>query len=79
MLKKPGVRKVCTVPNPQSWSSTKKSDGTERCPTTGSVDGYSVLPVTQFVGTGLCVHNTRVSFTLQELPVRGQSVTSNRL
>ena len=40
-------------PQPTTWPSTKKSDGMEKFVTTGSVDGCSVLPETQFVGTRL--------------------------
>ena len=60
MLKMFIVRRGCTVPNPLSWPSTKKSDGTEEFAMTGSVDGCSILPETKFVGTCLCVDTTEV-------------------
>ena len=60
MLKKPKVRRGCTVPSPLNWPSTKKSDGTEKLTTTDSVDGCGVLPETQFVGTHLHAYNTLV-------------------
>ena len=39
---------------------TKKSDGTEKFATTGSVDSCSVLSETQFVGTRIRVDTIRV-------------------
>ena len=43
------------------WSaSTKKSDGTEGFLMTGSVDGCSVLPETQFADTCLRANTTQV-------------------
>ena len=44
------VRRGCTVPSTPTWPLNKKSDGTETFATTSSVDGYSVLPETKFVG-----------------------------
>ena len=44
------VRRGYTVPIPLTWHSTRKSDGTEKFAMTGSVDGFSVLPKTQFLG-----------------------------
>ena len=78
------VRRGCTVPSLLSWSSTKASDGTVEFPTTGPVDGCSILLETQFVGTHLHVDNTWVLFVgaslpLRELPEIDQSLTSNRL
>ena len=77
------VRRRCTVPSPLTWPSTKKSDGTKEFATTDSMDGWNVLPETQFVGTRLRVDTSRVlsagvTFPLAELPERGQSLTSNR-
>ena len=46
VLKKFKARRGCTGPNPLTSPSTKKSDGTERLETTGSVDGNSVQPET---------------------------------
>ena len=60
MVKKFNVRRGCTVPSPLTWPSTKKSDGTETLATTGSVDGCSVLPEIQLVGTRLRVETTQV-------------------
>ena len=84
VLKKFKVRRGCTVPSPLSWPSTKKFDGTEVFATTGSVDGCSILPETQFVETHLRVNTTQVlsgesSFPLWELPEKGQSFALNRL
>ena len=84
MLKKPKVRKGCTVPNPLIWPSTKKSDDTEKFVTIGSVDGCSVLLETQFVRTNLCVYTKLVLSVggslppLWELPERRHRLTSNR-
>ena len=79
MLNRLKVRMGCTVPNPL----TKKSDGTKEFATTASMDGCSVLPETQFVGSRLRVDTTRVlsvgvTFPFGELQERGQSFTSNR-
>ena len=73
VLKKPKVRRGCTVSSSLTWPSTNKSDGIEKFATTGSVDGCSVLAETQFVWTRLRVDTTRVSFvggflSLRRLP-----------
>ena len=75
------VSRGCTVPNPLTWPSTKKSDGTEELATTDSVDGCSVLPESQFVGTCLRVDATRGLYaggSFPPLTERGHSLTSNR-
>ena len=59
MLKKYEVRRGCTVSRKQTWPYTKKSDGTEEFVMTDSMDGCSVLPESQFVGTRLRVNTTR--------------------
>ena len=51
VLNKFRVRRGCTVPSSLTLASTKKSDGTKKFATTGSVDDCSVLPEAQFVGT----------------------------
>ena len=84
MVKEFIVRMGYTVPIPLTWHSTRKSDGTEKFAMTGSVDGFSVLPKTQFFGTRLHVDTTwalhvGVPFPLWELPWRGHSLTSNQL
>ena len=84
MLKKPKVRRGCTVPSPLTRSSTEKSDGTKEFATIDSMNGCNVLPEIQFVGTRLRVDTTQVlsvgvPFPLGELPERVQSLTSNRL
>ena len=71
MLKKLKVRRGCTVPSPLTWPSTKKSDGTKEFATTDSMDGCSVLPETQFVGTRLRVDTTLVLFVGGSLPPWG--------
>ena len=68
MLSKLRVRWGCKVPNPITWLSTKKPDGTEKFTMTGSVDGCSVLPEAHFVGTRLCVDITQVLFVGGFLP-----------
>ena len=78
MLKKLKVRRGA-----QS-QPTKKFDGTKEFATTDSMDGSSVLPETQFFWTRLCVDDTWVlseggSLPTWELPVRGQSLSSNSL
>ena len=55
VLKMLKVRRGCTVPSPLSRPSTTKSNGTEEFATTNSVDGCSVSPETQFIGTHLHV------------------------
>ena len=60
----------------QSGPCTKKSDGTKEFVTTDSMDGCSVLPETQFVGTRLRVDATwvlsvGVPSPLDELSSRG--------
>ena len=60
MLKKFRMRRVCTQPSPLTYPSNKKSDGTYKFATTGSVDGCSLGPETQFVGSGRLVDSTRV-------------------
>ena len=60
MLKKIKVRRECTVLGPLTLPSTKRSDGTEKFTTTGSVDDCSVLPETQFVGTLLRMNTTQL-------------------
>ena len=62
MVKKFKVRRGCTAPILLTWPPAKKSDGTEELVTTGSVDGRSVLPETQFVGFRLRVDTTRALF-----------------
>ena len=64
--------------------STKNSDGIEKFTMTGSVDGHSVLPETQFVGARLHMDTTQVLsvgdfLPLWELPERGHNLTSLRL
>ena len=59
MLNKLKVRRGCTVPSSLTWPSAKKSDGTEKFATTGSVDGCSILMETQFVGTHLSMDTTQ--------------------
>ena len=54
------VRRWCSVPSPLIWPSTKEFSGTEKFATTGSVDGCSVLPETQFVWNRLCIDTTWV-------------------
>ena len=61
---------------------TKKSDGTEKFATTGSVDSSIVLPETHFVRTRLRVDNTVALsvggfLPLWEYQERGQILTSN--
>ena len=61
----------------------KKFDGTEKMVKIGSMDGCIFLLENMFVGTRLRIVNTRVLFVgvhfpLLELPVRGQSYTTNR-
>ena len=76
------VRSGCTVSSQLTWSSTQKSAGTKEFVTTDSMmDGFSVLPETQFVRTSLCVDtrqdsSVRCSLPLRELPERGKSLTS---
>ena len=60
MLEKFKVRRGSTVPSPLTWPSTEKSDGMEKFAMTGSLDGCSVLPETQFVGTCLRINTTQV-------------------
>ena len=60
MLTKLEVRRGYIVPRPLTWPSTKKSYDTEKLEMTGSVDGCSVLPETQFFETGLCMDTTRL-------------------
>ena len=55
-------------PSSLTWPSSKKSDGTEEFATTGSMDGCSVLPETQFGGTRLRVVITRVLSLGDSLP-----------
>ena len=83
MLKELKVGRGQTVPSPLTCPSTKKSDGTEELVVTGSVDGCSFLPDTQFVGTPLRMGTTQILsvggfLAPWELPERGQSSTSNR-
>ena len=59
------------LPTRPSRPSTKKSDGTEMLVTTGSVDGCSKLPETEFVGTRLHVDTTQVSSVGGSLPPCG--------
>ena len=66
VLKKHMVRRVAQSPVHYVGLPTKKSYGTEKFATNGSVDGCSVLTETQFVGTRLCVDTTR--FCLLESP-----------
>ena len=54
------VRRGCTVPNPLTWSSTMKCDGSERIAMTGSVVACSILPETQFAWTHLRIDATQV-------------------
>ena len=56
------VRRGCTVTSLLTWPSTRKSDGTEKSMLTGSVNGCSVLPQTQLVGTHLGVDTTQISY-----------------
>ena len=49
-------------PSPLTWPFTKKSDGTQKLLTTGSVDGCSVLPETQLVGIRLRMDTTWVLY-----------------
>ena len=85
VLMKLKVRRGCTVHSLLIWHSIKKSEDTQELTTTGSMDGCSVMPVTQFVGTRLPVDTTRVlcvgGFTSPpwELPERWQSLTFHRL
>ena len=77
------VRRWCTVPSPLTWPSTKKSDGSKEFATIDSMDGGNVLPETPFVGTRFAwtphgLYLWRVPSPLGKLPVRGQSLTSNR-
>ena len=61
MLRKPKLRKGCTVSSSLTWPSVKKSDGIEEFVTkTGLVNDCSVLPETQFVVTRLRVETTRI-------------------
>ena len=48
------------IPSPLTWPSSKRSGGTETSALTGSVDGCSVLPETEFVGTRLHKDKTQV-------------------
>ena len=61
-LKKLNVRKGCTAPTPLTCPNTKKYDGTEKFATTGSVDGCSILPEIQCVGTRLHLDSTQASY-----------------
>ena len=54
------VRRECTISSSLTWTSNKKSDGTEEFAMTGSVDGCKVLLKTQFAGIRLCLDNTLV-------------------
>ena len=60
-----------TVPNLLTWPSTKKSNGTEKFATTGTVNGCSVGLETQFVRTRLCMDTTQVLFVEGSLPLMG--------
>ena len=71
MLKKVKVRRGCTVPSPLTRASTKKSDGTKEFAMTDSMDGYNVLPMTQFIGTRLRVDTTQVFSMRGSLPPWG--------
>ena len=84
MLMKFKVRRGCTFPSPLTRPSTKIPNGEEEFVMTSSVNGCSILPETQFVGTHLRVDSTRVlsvgvSSRLRKLPKRDQSLTSNHL
>ena len=79
MLRKPNVRRGCTDCNPITWPSTKKSEGSKKFATTGSVDCCSILQENQFVMIHLRVDITWVLSVAGSLPMRGQSLTSNRL
>ena len=84
MLKKLNVRIGCTVSRQLTWPSTKKSDDTETFATSGSVDVWSVLPETRFVGSCLCVNTTWVLsvggvLPLWQLPERCHGMASNRV
>ena len=54
------MRLVLAISSPLTWPSNQKSDCTEKFVMTGSVDGRSVLPETQFVGTRVHVDTTQV-------------------
>ena len=58
VLKKFKVKNGCAVPSPLTWSSIKKSDGSEEFAMTGSVDSCSVLPEYQYFRTHLHVDTT---------------------
>ena len=68
VLTKLKVRRGCTVSNPLTWPSTKKSDGIKEFATTDSMDGCNVLPETKFVGTRLRVDTTQVLSVKGNLP-----------
>ena len=59
MLMKSNVIRGCIALRPLTWPSTKKSDGTKKFAMTSSVDGCSILPEIQFVGTRQRVDTTR--------------------
>ena len=71
MLRKFRVRRRCLVPRPLTCPSAKKSDCTGMFVTTGSVDGRSVLPETQFVCTRLRIDTTRALSVENSLPPMG--------
>ena len=56
-------------PRPLTGPSSKKSDGTEKCVMTGSVDGCIILPVTSFVRSLLCVDATLILSVGEFLPL----------
>ena len=69
--------KEWTVLSQLTWSSTKKPNGTKVLVTMDSMDGCSVLPETQFVGTHLRMDialalSVGGSFPHSELLKRGQ-------
>ena len=73
------VKRMCPIPSPLTWQSTKKTNGSNEFATTDSMDGLE----TTFVGTRLRVDTTRVFYVgvpipLGRLPERGQRTTSNR-
>ena len=71
MLKKLKVRRGCTVHSPLTWPFTKKSNGTKVLAMTDSMDGCSVLPESQYVGTRLRMDTTQVLSVGGYLPLRG--------
>ena len=82
MLKIFKVRSRCTVPSHIKIVLPLRNPMTEKFAMTGSVDGYSVQPENQFVGTSLRVDTTQVSseggsLPLWDLQERDQSLISN--